>query len=80
MKTLFTSLLFLASSLILGQNKRGLAYGFHSYNDIEALTPEISWWYNWSESPETSVLNNFEDYDYEFVPMTWNGNFKFTSV
>jgi len=75
MKTAFTSLLLFTSILIFSQNKRGLAYGFHSYNDVEALTPEVSWWYNWSETPDTSIFDNFSNYTYEFIPMTWNGDF-----
>ncbi len=55
--------------------KRGLAYGYHSYNDIETLLPELSWWYNWSETPENNILQSFQNYAYEFVPMTWNNNF-----
>ena len=54
--------------------KRGLAYGHHSWSDLQILTPEISWWYNWSEQPETSA-GDYSDLPVEFVPMTWNGQF-----
>ncbi|MGQ8337379.1 glycosyl hydrolase [Sunxiuqinia sp. A32] len=61
---------------VQGQNsKRGIAYGHHSPEDLQVLSPELSWWYNWSEAPESSVANVFEDYGFEFVPMTWNGSF-----
>ena len=76
MKKILTSLLLIYISFSsFSQNKRGLAYGNHSSEDIEVLTPSVSWWYNWSETPEDSVSNVFTNYDIEFVPMTWNGNF-----
>lgn len=68
---IFFSLICLTSY----SQKRGLAYGFHSYEDIDALGSEISWWYNWSEAPEETVSENYSAYNYEFVPMTWNSNF-----
>ncbi len=55
--------------------KRGMAYGHHSPQDLSVLAPEVSWWYNWSEIPESSVAGVFGGYGFEFVPMTWNGNF-----
>jgi hypothetical protein len=55
--------------------KRGIAYGYHSPEDMEALSPDVTWWYNWSVTPESSVANVFQDYDFEFVPMAWNGNY-----
>ncbi|MCV9385516.1 glycosyl hydrolase [Reichenbachiella ulvae] len=55
--------------------KRGMAYGFHSPKDLEVLAPHVSWWYNWSETPESTVAQVYTDYNFEFVPMTWNGNY-----
>jgi hypothetical protein len=52
-----------------------MAYGHHSPEDMLKLSPEISWWYNWSEEPESPVAPVFRNYGFEFVPMTWNGNF-----
>src|SRR5210317_829012 len=76
MRNLFLfGILFFFSAIVIGQNKRGIAYGYHSPEDLEVLSPSVSWWYNWSEKPENSVENVFEDYGFEFVPMTWNGNF-----
>ena len=72
---LILSLLFTISVSSFSQNKRGLAYGYHSPEDLEILSPTVSWWYNWSEVPESSVANIFTDYQMEFVPMTWNGFF-----
>jgi hypothetical protein len=55
--------------------KRGLAYGHHSVNDLAALRSGIQWWYNWAEVPESSVLDHYEDYDLDFVPMAWDERF-----
>ncbi len=74
---------FIAISLLIlvcyysgfGQQKRGIAYGHHSPQDLEVLSPEISWWYNWSEAPESSVAGIYGNYGFDFVPMTWNGSF-----
>ncbi|NJO90294.1 MAG: hypothetical protein HC831_16120 [Chloroflexia bacterium] len=62
------------------QQKRGIAYGHHSPQDLQILSPEISWWYNWSETPESSVADVYSNYGFDFVPMTWNGNFNETSL
>ncbi len=43
-------LILVFSFLITYSQKRGVAYGHHSPNDMKALSPEISWWYNWSIS------------------------------
>jgi len=68
-------IILLSTTLTTAQEKRGLAYGYHSPEDLEVLSPNVSWWYNWSEKPENSVINVFPDYGFEFVPMTWNGYF-----
>ena len=59
-----------------GQNgKRGIAYGHHTPQDMEVLSPEVSWWYNWSIKPESTVASVFEEYGFAFIPMTWNDNY-----
>jgi hypothetical protein len=55
--------------------KRGIAYGNNSYADLSLLSQGISWWYNWSETPEPSVINSYSGLGMDFVPMAWNGNF-----
>ncbi len=81
-KTIHLTLLLVAISLSYGysQNKRGLAYGYHSPEDIAALTPEVSWWYNWTVSPDNGVAEIFSTTGYEYVPMTWNGAFDETRL
>ncbi len=79
-RTTLCTVLLTITALCYGQGKRGIAYGHHSKNDLAVLSPEISWWYNWSEAPEGSVATVFGDYNFEFVPMTWNGNFNETKL
>ena len=35
--------------------KRGMAYGYHSIADLNAVKPGISWWYNWTNVPDTDI-------------------------
>lgn len=60
--------------------KRGLAYGYHYPEDLNILSPAISWWYNWSVAPENSVAEVYGNYGFEFVPMTWNGSYDETKL
>lgn len=55
--------------------KRGLAYGSHSPDDLAIMQGKVKWWYNWSVAPENSVLNQYENYDFDFVPMVWDEGF-----
>ncbi len=55
--------------------KRGLSYGHHSTADLQALAPGLSWYYNWYHQPEPSVINTYDDYNFDYVPMAWNGAF-----
>jgi hypothetical protein len=60
--------------------KRGLAYGYHSANDLKVMQQNVRWWYNWSVTPESSAADVYEDYDFDFVPMAWNSDFDETSL
>jgi hypothetical protein len=51
--------------------KRGEAYGSNSLADLTALSKGISWWYNWSTSPDKGVATTFQQTGVEFVPMVW---------
>jgi hypothetical protein len=55
--------------------KRGLAYGNNSPADLGVLAQGLTWWYNWSETPESSVINSYSSYGFDFVPMAWGSNF-----
>ena len=56
-------------------NKRGIAYGYNAPADFAAIEGSVSWWYNWSYKPESTVANVYQDYGMDFVPMAWNGSF-----
>lgn len=69
---------FAASMICCGQvksEKRGLAYGQNSWQDLNALSKGVTWWYNWHHQPETSAINDYQDYGFDYVPMAWNGAF-----
>lgn len=55
--------------------KRGLGYGDNSPQDLLALSKGISWYYNWYHQPEASVINVYQNYNIDYVPMAWNGAF-----
>ncbi len=60
--------------------KRGLSYGYHTGADLAALAPGVSWWYNWSETPEAAVADVYGDYGFDFVPITCNCAFNETKL
>ena len=75
--------LILFSVSAFSQNKskkRGMAYGYHSEADLAAISNSVSWWYNWSYQPESTVANVYQNYGMDFVPMTWNGSFNETGL
>ncbi|MBM7117162.1 glycosyl hydrolase [Archangium primigenium] len=53
--------------------KRGLGYGYHSADDMRALSGGMSWWYNWSPKPETTAASVAPTVGVSFVPMVWGG-------
>ncbi len=56
--------------------KRGVAYDLASPADLAALSPGVSWWYNWSPRPNSAVPADYATrYSTDFYPMLWNGNF-----
>lgn len=52
--------------------KRGVGYNTLLTGDVQALSPGISWAYNWGH---TGTGNDaaFKTYGVDFVPMAWNG-------
>ena len=61
--------------------KRGVAYDLAAPADLAALSPGVSWWYNWSSTPNSAVPANYSSgYQMLFYPMLWNGNFNTSSV
>lgn len=53
--------------------KRGVAYGYHSADDMRVLSPGISWWYNWSPTPESTAAGVYGSVGVSFAPMVWGG-------
>jgi hypothetical protein len=58
--------------------KRGIAYGYHTLLDLEALNqagvPGVHWWLNWTTHPDDSLTGG-PDYHLsgvEYVPMLWD--------
>jgi hypothetical protein len=74
--------LFLLSVLLAGLTvlshaqtrsfKRGLGYNTLMTEDVEALSPGVSWGYNWGHSGSGNEAA-FSTYAFEFVPMAWGG-------
>jgi hypothetical protein len=55
--------------------KRGVAYGYHSKADLAALSPGVSWWYNWAFMPDQDLADgSYLGQDVEYVPMIWGAN------
>ncbi|WP_176420361.1 glycosyl hydrolase [Lutibacter flavus] len=52
--------------------KRGVAYGYHSINDMQNFSSTISWWYNWASEPDSAIKNTYQNYGVDFTPMAWN--------
>jgi hypothetical protein len=61
--------------------KRGIAYDLATPEDLAALSPGVSWWYNWSAQLPQGVPSDYRSrYGMDFIPMLWNGNFDASSV
>ena len=64
------------SSTLSKSAKRGIAYDLASPADLAALSPGVSWWYNWSPYPNAAVPANYAtQYGMQFEPMLWTFNF-----
>ena len=60
--------------------KRGV--GENSFNreeEVTAVRPGSSWFYNWANTPNTNVAN-VPDADFEFVPMCWNASYNADNI
>jgi len=61
--------------------KRGVAYGFASQADLQALAPGVSWWYDWGARPNAALPANAPSQaGMDFVPMLWNASYDATTV
>jgi hypothetical protein len=61
--------------------KRGVAYDMADPLDFAALSPGVSWWYNWGSQPNKAVPADYvAQYGMDYYPMLWNGNYDATAV
>jgi Glycosyl hydrolase catalytic core len=61
--------------------KRGIAYDLSDPLDFQALSPGVSWWYNWGSQPNKQVPADYiAQYGLDYYPMLWNGNYDATAV
>lgn len=61
--------------------KRGIAYDLASVADLAALSPGVSWWYNWSPQPNPAIPSDEASRcAMDFCPMLWNGDFDAVQV
>ncbi|MBI9039927.1 glycosyl hydrolase [Lutibacter sp.] len=75
-KVLYAIVLLFICSQNYAQNKsykRGVAYGYHSVNDMQKVSENISWWYNWGAQPDNAIRSTYQNYNVDFTPMAWNG-------
>ena len=76
MKKYLFILLFgvLCIGLMQGQTKsfkRGLGFNSLMTAEIQALSPGLSWVYNWGQT--TSIVDRLSDKGIDFIPMAWSG-------
>lgn len=83
MKQTLAFLLALAALAAHAQKsaKRGIAYDLSNAPDISALSPGVSWWYNYAGQPNSGVPSNYHSaYGMTYYPMLWNGSFNKSQV
>ncbi len=52
--------------------KRGIAYDLATAEDLQALSPGVSWWYDWGQQPNKGAPTDaVKRYGMDFVPMLW---------
>jgi len=80
---LFVSIILIITADGVAQDKsakRGIAYGYHSPEDMDAIKEGISWWYNWTSEPDQSLGGAYPIEGVVYVPMVWGGSFNVNEV
>jgi len=72
--TIVLSLLFFQNYAQIKSYKRGVSYGYHSANDMQIFSKNISWWYNWAAEPDNAIKTTYHNYNVDFTPMAWNSS------
>ncbi len=76
-KLLLSSVLMVFCIVVYSQSKsykRGVAYGYHTAQDMQKASANISWWYNWATQPDVSIRSSYNIYNVDFTPMAWNAS------
>jgi hypothetical protein len=61
--------------------KRGVAYDFASRADLAAVSAGVSWWYNWSSTPNPGLPTTAAgELAMDYLPMLWDGHFTASTV
>lgn len=60
--------------------KRGISYQIPYADDVKEMSKGVSWFYNWGDGPSNAVSNALEEYEMDFLPMAWNGNYNETAI
>ncbi len=55
--------------------KRGVSYSFQLLEDVNLLSPGVSWFYNWGNDIPTELDDATTSKGMSYFPMTWNGSF-----
>lgn len=71
---LIASLLPITASAALS-DKRGIGIAQPSASDVELLSNNVAWYYNWKVAPDGWLAVDKVANAPEFVPMVWGGNF-----
>lgn len=71
-----------ASPAVMAKSaKRGVAYDLATSADLSAISPGVSWWYNWGSTPNGGVPANYSaQYQMDYLPMLWNGSFNASTI
>lgn len=54
--------------------KRGIAWAVDTIADAKLLSKSVTWWYNWSPTPQAAVSGGLATVGMQFIPMLWNGS------
>ena len=80
---IIAAMMLVSASVSAKSYKRGVSENSFSLAvEMDVLTPGVSWYYNWSNIPNTGVDNQVLEYegDFEFVPMAWNANYNADAI
>lgn len=70
-----------AAVLAAKSAKRGIAYDLANKEDLRALSPGVSWWYDWALKPNPGApANPRKKFGMDFLPMLWNDSYNHDEV